>query len=102
MMTSRMNFVLSLTLVTASVVHGLSRSSSMSRLFAVPGGSSAQWSEADLLREKALMTSGDDGLTRMPRTVHIKAELLNPKSAFSNAQPDKKIGTVCLLSTVIL
>ena len=67
------------------MVRGLSRFSSSSRLSSVAGGSPA-WTEADLLREKSQMTSTDSDMTPTPRNVHIKAELLDPRSSFSNAQ----------------
>jgi broad specificity phosphatase PhoE len=77
-------FLLFANLTTLVIVQGLSQFSSSSRLSATAGGAAAEWSEADLLKEKALMNSGDDDTPPMPRNFHITAELLDPKSSFSN------------------
>lgn len=62
--------------------------SSASALSATTGG--AVWSEADLLKEKVLadkMNNANDEVKAVPRPIHIKAELLDPKTAlFSNME----------------
>jgi broad specificity phosphatase PhoE len=73
------------TLTTVVIVQGLSQFSSSSRLSATAKGTAAVWSEADLLKEKmAMMNNADDETAPMSRKIHIKAELLDPKSKFSN------------------
>ena len=81
-------YVFTTTLTTVAIVQGLSQFSSSSRLSATAGGKSAVWSEADLLKEKAKMNKAIDDAPPIPRNIHIKAELLDPKSSFSDVLGD--------------
>ena len=79
-------FLFFATLTTVVIVQGLSQFTSSSRLSATAKGAAAVWSEADLLKEMMAqqMNNADDDAAPMPRKIHIKAELLDPKSKFSN------------------
>ena len=81
-------YVFTTTLTTVAIVQGLSQFSSSSRLSATAGGKSAVWSEADLLKEKAKMNKAIDDAPPIPRNIHITAELLDPKSSFSDVISD--------------
>jgi len=49
------------------------------------------WTEADLLEEKVRMSKGNGEVEPIPRLVHIRAELLDRNSNFSNAEEVEKL-----------